>query len=108
MRAIILHAVRAKEFNHCKLEITKDLNLTVEEILRQVRNHFIAVKTNQDLIGALPNSKQVRFANRVGREKGEERMNNKKTSSSLPPLPADLKNVVSNKVYYRLLRWWPL
>ena len=105
MRAIILHAVRAKKFTHCKLEITKDLTLTVDEILRRVRNHFIAVKTNQDLIGATPNSKQVCFAKRVGREIEEERDHNEK-HVSMPPLPKDLKSVVSSKVYFRLKRWW--
>ena len=60
MRAIVLHAVRAKEFDHCKIEITKDLSLDVEAILSQVRNHFLAIKTNQELIGAKPNQKSTR------------------------------------------------
>ena len=36
MRAIVLRAVRAQEFTHCKLEITKDLNITIEEIFREL------------------------------------------------------------------------
>ena len=36
MRAIILHAVWAQEFDHCKLEITKNLSMSVEEILKSV------------------------------------------------------------------------
>ena len=104
MRAIILHAVRAKEFQHCKLEITKNVNKKVDDILSEVKSHFIAVKTNDDLVGSKSNAKQVKFGRRVNAEKEEERENN--TSKwRIPKFPSDLKDVVFNSVFHHLNQW---
>ena len=63
MRAIILHSVRATEFNHCKMEITKDLSMDMRSIIDFIRQHFVAIKTNDDLIGTTPGS--VKFARKL-------------------------------------------
>lgn len=79
--------------------------MNVEEILQSVCTHFIAVKTNEELIGSTPNSKQVHFSRKVSRENQEENKNNKK-NFNIPPLPKDLKDVVSNKVFFCIMHWW--
>ena len=72
--------------------------------MSQVRNHFLAIKTNQDLIGAKPNQKSTRFALRVEKEKENEKENNlKKNKNLIPSLPKDLKQVVYNSVFKRLV-----
>ena len=48
MCAILLHALCATEFDNCKIEITKDVNLGIDKILKSVKNHFIAFRSNQD------------------------------------------------------------
>ena len=72
MRAIILHAVRAEEFAICKLKITKRTDMKVNDILGAVKEHFLAVRTNEDIIGTKPNSKQVAFATNVKRNESNE------------------------------------
>ena len=111
MRALILHAIRAKEFEHRKLEITTDLKMDVSKILDTLRLHFMALKTNDHLTGTGPGQKQVRFAGRVQRDRDDERKHNGNKNNKgerkiwVPELPKDLKEVVSDAVFERLVRW---
>ena len=106
MRAILLHAVRADEFEHCKLKITKNTTMQVSEILQSVKQHFIAVKTNEDLIGITPNSKKVTFARNVNLDrKNEGKGLLDKKRIWIPPFPVDFKDVISNKVMNKMKYW---
>ena len=118
MRAILLHAVRAKEFEHRKLEITTDLTLNVETILNRIRLHFMALRTNDHITGSAAGSKNLRFAGRAQKErdneresilkkkgKGGEHVNRQERRIWVPPLPKDLDKVVTDKVFQRLQRW---
>ena len=106
MRAIILHAVRAKEFHNCKLEITKDLSKDVEMILCKIKHHFIAVKTNNDLIGEKVGAKQVRFQQKVKHDSVDEHPSSaQRNEIYVPPFPKDLADLLGGKAYYRLKKW---
>ena len=59
MRVLILHSMWAEEFWNRKLEITSDLNMSTAEIIDTVRQHFLAMKTNEELTGTKTSSKKV-------------------------------------------------
>lgn len=60
MSALILHAVRAKEYHYQKLKITTDLTMKVKDIITDVRQHFTAICYNDNITGDSPNGKKVR------------------------------------------------
>lgn len=108
MRALILHAVRAEEFKEKKLEITANLKMSMTEVIASVRNHFIALRTNDNLTGDKPGSKNISFARDVKRgRKGEGSILKTSDGSNMmvPPFPKDLDKVVSDSVMERLNRW---
>lgn len=82
------------------MEITKNTNLKVDDILNSVKEHFIAVRTNEDL-RSKPNSKNVKFACNVRRDesdKGDPILKDKK-KDHIPAFPEELKLIVSRLVY---------
>ena len=72
MRAILLHAVWADNFHHCKLQLMNDYTKKVDNILQEVKTHFMTAKSNTELVGTKPNSKSVRFAGKLARKKSDE------------------------------------
>ena len=75
-------------------------------ILCEIKNHFIAVKTNNDLIGEKPGSKQVRFQRKVSQEKKNDHpLAQEGKNIYVPPFPKDLKSIIGGKAFYRLKGW---
>ena len=54
MSALILHGVRAKEYHKQKLKITTDLQMSTNDILTDVCQHFIAYCTMNKIAGQSP------------------------------------------------------
>ena len=106
MSALILHAIRAREYHYQKIKITNDLNIKPDDIIKDIRQHFTAIRTDENITGTSASSKKVRFAGKVRKNKSGEAdpILKEKTGQHfhVPPFPKDLAEVVSDKVFERL------
>lgn len=82
--------------------------MKMSEVIACVRNHFVALRTNDSLTGGKAGSKQLTFARNVKRGRKDEGSILRSQDCSdikIPPFPKDLEKVVSDSVLERLLRW---
>ena len=72
MSALILHGIHAKEYHYQKIKITNNINMSASTIIKDVRQHFTAIRGNDNITGVSANSKKVRFAGKVKKQKDSE------------------------------------